>query len=183
MTGLVEKQIYFVWIDCEMTGLDVFSDRLLEIAILVTLPDCQKILYQNSWALSCTQSRLEQMDAWNQEHHGGSGLWSLCLESSHTAQEVQQVLLRDLRALGMDDQQGFLCGNSIHQDRYFLKKEMPYFEKFLHYRQIDISTLKTLWPFLRPQKSLFEKSNQKHRALDDIMESMQEYLYYQKNLS
>jgi len=178
-----EKKVYFVWVDCEMTGLDVFSEQLLEMAVIITTPDCGKVLYENSWVFSCSQDRLEKMDEWNREHHQKSGLWMRSLESSLSPEDLDAVLVESLKNLGLDSQEGILCGNSIHQDRFFLKKQMPLLSDFLHYRQLDVSTLKILWPYLRPQHSLFVKNRQTHRALDDIQESIEEYRYYIKNLS
>jgi oligoribonuclease len=166
-----------------MTGLNIFTDSLLEIAIVVSCPHSDRVLYEKHWVIATSQNILMNMDEWNTKQHTLSGLWQDSQESCHSLSDVEVTIITDLKNLGIPARKGLLCGNSIHQDRAFIKRLMPLFDHFLHYRQIDVSSIKSLWPILRPQSALFIKKEGIHRALSDVRESFEEYLYYKKTLS
>ncbi len=170
-----------IWMDCEMTGLDPFSDRLLEIAIVVT--DGQlNVLAQKDFVVYQSLEILKNMDDWNTNQHKKSGLWEAVLQSLNPVESVQQQILEFLQPL-IAEGIAPLCGNSIHQDRYFLKKWMPKLEKYVHYRNIDVSTLKQVLPIWLPQIEGFEKESiGAHRAMSDVLQSIEEMRYYQRSV-
>lgn len=170
----------YVWIDCEMTGLDIFSDRLLEVCVLITDKNFEVIAQSSEYVIYQPQAILDQMDDWNQKQHRASGLYSLVQQSSYSVQEVDMLLTRWLQSY-VHPKTAPLCGNSIHQDRFFLKRYLPSFEALLHYRHIDVSTLKEL--FRHKLSQPYEKNASAHRALSDIYESLEELKFYLKNAS
>lgn len=168
----------YVWIDCEMTGLDVFSDRLLEVCALITDKNFDIIDQSPEYVIYQPQAILDQMDDWNQKQHRASGLYPLVQQSRYSAKQVDNLLSKWLSS-HVKPQTAPLCGNSIHQDRIFLKRYLPSFEALLHYRHIDVSTLKELFRYKLSQP--YEKSHSAHRARSDIYESLEELKFYLKN--
>jgi oligoribonuclease len=160
-----------------MTGLDVLSDRLLEICAIVTDRQFNIIAQSPSYVIFQPPAVLEQMDEWNQQQHRQSGLYSLVAKSSYTATLVDE-LLTQWALTYVAPKTAPLCGNSVHQDRFFLKRYLPNFEQILHYRHIDVSTLKELYRdrLLAP----YEKIESDHRAGSDIHASIQELKFYLK---
>lgn len=170
-----------VWIDLEMTGLDPERERIIEVATLVTDGDLQVIAEGPVIAVHQSDSLLAGMDEWNTRTHGGSGLTERVRNSRIETGEAERQSLDFLRqyvAPGTSP----MCGNSIHQDRRFLEREMPELWAFFHYRNLDVSTLKELAKRWNPGAlEGFSKRNV-HLAMDDIKESIAELAHYRKTL-
>ncbi|MCD8524491.1 MAG: oligoribonuclease [Gammaproteobacteria bacterium] len=166
---------YLIWLDLEMTGLDVEHNRIIEIATLITNNQLDILSEGPVFAIAQPESLLAGMDAWNTEHHTASGLVQRVRDSRTTVLDAEQATL-DFLARFLAAGESPLCGNSIYQDRLFLARYMPRLEKFCHYRHIDVSTVKELARRWRPEL-VFQKQSA-HRALDDIKESIAELKYY-----
>ncbi|GAB2797179.1 oligoribonuclease [Halomonas shantousis] len=168
-----------VWIDLEMTGLDPNKERIIEVATLITDADLNLIAEGPVIAVHQPDSQLQAMDEWNTRTHGDSGLIERVRHSKADTAEAERQTLEFLRAY-VTPGSSPLCGNSVHQDRRFLEREMPALEAFFHYRHLDVSTLKELAKRWNP-KALegFTKRNT-HQALDDIRESLAELAHYRK---
>ena len=179
MKDLDEQNL--VWMDLEMTGLNPEVDKVIEIATLVTDKDLKILAEGPVLAISQPEAVLQSMDAWNQQHHGESGLIDRVRQSAVDEMEaVSQTLhfLKDYVPSGISP----LCGNTIGQDRRFLRRYMPDLDKYFHYRSVDISTIKELTKRWAPDVlSGFEKKN-KHQALDDIRESVEELRFYRQQV-
>ena len=167
----------WIWLDLEMTGLDPERERIIEMACVVTDTDLNILAVGPELVIHQPQSLLDQMDAWNQQHHSDSGLMNRVQHSSVTEAQAEAETLAFLRQW-VPPGQAPLAGNSIGQDRRFLVKYMPQLAAFFHYRNLDVSSLKILADAWCPDiKSGFQKSNA-HRALEDIYESIEELRYY-----
>jgi oligoribonuclease len=171
-----------VWIDCEMTGLDLARDALIEIACLVTDGNLNVLDEGIDLVIKPPAEAVDQMVPVVREMHTTSGLIEE-LASGVTLAEAQEQVLSYLRRLVPDDRKVPLCGNSIATDRAFLARDMPELDSFLHYRMVDVSSIKELarrwYPrayFASPQK------HGGHRALADIRESIQELRYYRETI-
>ena len=168
---------YLVWMDLEMTGLDPEKERILEIATIIT--DSSLNIVEEGPTVVVKQHRdlLDAMDNWNTEHHNGSGLIERMHRDGVSEAEAEKITLDFIKRY---TQQGAspLCGNSIGQDRRFLAKYMPTLEQWLHYRNIDVSTVKELCGRWRPDVLNGVTKKRMHRALDDIRESIDELRYY-----
>lgn len=175
-------QDHLVWIDMEMSGLDVGKERILEIAILVTDGQLEIIAEGPELVVNQPDALLASMDDWNRSHHGSSGLTERVKNSTVTEKEAEDRVLAFLTNY-CPPRMAPLAGNSVHQDRLFLAKYMPRVEKFLHYRNVDVSTIKELGKRWYP-KTIQQKPQKKasHRALADIRESLEELKYYRKLL-
>lgn len=178
--AVVDKSKTLIWIDMEMTGLEPETDRVIEIATLITDADLNILAEGPVVAVHQSDSVLAAMDEWNQRTHGESGLVARVRASrSDEADAEQQTLdfLREYAETGSSP----MCGNSVHQDRRFLVKYMPTLEAFFHYRNLDVSTVKELARRWRPE--LPEGFNKKstHQALDDIRDSVSELQYYREH--
>jgi oligoribonuclease len=170
-----------IWIDLEMTGLSPTTDRIIEIAVVVT--DAQITYRVEGPVLAVHQSDavLDGMDAWNKGTHGKSGLIDRVKASTvdEVAAEAQVIaFLKQYVPAGKSP----MCGNSICQDRRFLAKDMPALEAFFHYRNLDVSTLKELARRWKPSALEGFKKAQAHTALADIHESIDELLHYRQHL-
>jgi oligoribonuclease len=169
-----------IWIDCEMTGLDPEVDRLIEIAVIVTGPDLTPRIEGPVLAIHQSDEQLGRMDAWNKGTHGRSGLIDKVKASDiDEAQAELQVLEFVMQYAPRGTVP--MCGNTIGQDRRFLVKYMPALEKFFHYRNIDVSTLKELARRWRPDVCSSFKKQQKHTALADVHESIDELAHYREH--
>jgi oligoribonuclease len=166
-----------VWLDCEMTGLDPEKERLLEIAVIVTGPDLTPRIEGPVLVIHQSAEQLDAMDAWNKGTHGRSGLIDKVKASTLTEAEAEQQLL-DFIKLYVPKNGSPMCGNTISQDRRFLVKYMPRLEAFFHYRNLDVSTLKELAKRWRPEVYNAFKKQQKHTALADVHESIEELAHY-----
>lgn len=167
-----------VWIDLEMTGLDPNKERIIEIATLVTDSELNVLAEGPELVIHQSDELLGAMDAWNTKHHGDSGLTDRVRASSVSEADAEQQTLAFLSEHCLQGKSP-LCGNSVHQDRRFLERYMPELEAFLHYRHVDVSTIKELARRWYP--SAYGKQPEKassHRALDDIRESLSELRYY-----
>ena len=168
-----------VWLDCEMTGLDPEKERLIEIAIIVTGPQLTPRIEGPVLVIHQPDDLLEKMDNWNKGTHGRSGLIDKVKASTVTEQDAEAQILAFI-AQYVPKGTSPLCGNTISQDRRFLVKFMPRLEAFLHYRNIDVSTFKELAKRWRPEVYSAFKKNQKHTALADVHESIDELEHYRK---
>lgn len=169
-----------VWLDCEMTGLDPEKERVIEIAIIVTGPQLTPRIEGPVLAIHQSEELLDKMDNWNKGTHGRSGLIDKVKASTVTEQDAEAQILAFI-AQYVPKGTSPLCGNTISQDRRFLVKYMPRLEAFLHYRNIDVSTFKELAKRWRPDVYSTFKKNQKHTALADVHESIDELEHYRKH--
>ena len=167
----------WVWMDLEMTGLDPEHERIIELACVVTDTELNILAVGPEWVIHQPQNLLDQMDDWNQQHHGDSGLTARVQQSLVSEAQAEAETLAFLRQW-VKPGEAPLAGNSIGQDRRFLVRYMPELAAFFHYRNLDVSTLKILADAWRPEiKAGFHKRNA-HRALDDIYESIEELRHY-----
>ena len=168
-----------VWIDLEMTGLDPDADTIIEIATLVTDQELNVLAEGPELAIRHPVERLEAMDDWNRNTHGKSGLWDRVLASEVDSAQAEAATL-DFLAQWLPAGKSPMCGNSICQDRRFLARGMPQLERWFHYRNLDVSTLKELARRWQPQLcNGFSKAGT-HTALSDIRESVAELAYYRR---
>ncbi|MGC4747282.1 oligoribonuclease [Micromonospora sp. DT201] len=172
-----------VWIDCEMTGLDLGKDKLIEVAALVTDPDLNVLGDGVDVVIHADEAALEGMPEIVQTMHAKSGLTEEVRRSAVTLAEAEDLVLEYVRTFVKDPRTAPLCGNSIATDRGFIARDMPRLDAHLHYRMIDVSSIKELcrrwYPrvyFGQPQKGLA------HRALADIRESIRELEYYRRTV-
>ena len=170
-----------VWLDCEMTGLDPETERLLEIAVVVTGPNLEPRVEGPVFVIHQTDALLDRMDAWNKGTHGRSGLIDKVKASTVTEEQAQEQIIAFLSRY-VPRGASPLCGNTISQDRRFLVKYMPKLEAFFHYRNLDVSTLKELAKRWKPAVYDSFKKHQKHTALADVHESIDELAHYRTHL-
>lgn len=168
-----------VWIDLEMTGLDPNKERIIEVATLVTDGDLNTVAEGPVIAVKQADSLLEQMDDWNRKTHGESGLVKRVKESTISPAEAEAQTLAFLREY-VEPGTSPMCGNSIHQDRRFLEREMPELWAFFHYRNLDVSTLKELAKRWNPDAARGFNKRNVHLAMDDIKESIGELKHYRR---
>lgn len=175
----MDKKNNLVWIDLEMTGLDPQHDEIIEIATIVT--DAQLNILAEGPVIAIYQPEpiLAQMDAWNQKHHGASGLIERVRQSSFNKLEAEAQTLSFLEQYS-EKGRSPICGNSICQDRRFLSRLMPRLEAFFHYRNLDVSTIKELVARWYPEH-YFHK-NTTHQALQDIRDSIDELRHYRQRI-
>ena len=169
-----------VWIDCEMTGLDPEKERLLEIAVVVTGPHLTPRVEGPVCVIHQSDELLNKMDAWNKGTHGRSGLIDKVKASTTTEQDAEEQILAFIKKY-VSKNASPLCGNTISQDRRFLVKFMPKLEAYLHYRNLDVSTLKELSKRWKPEVFNSFKKQQKHTALADVHESIEELVHYREH--
>lgn len=165
-----------VWIDLEMTGLDVSKESIIEIATVVTDGNLNIIAQGPNLAVKVDDSLLEQMDEWNTSHHTTSGLVERVKTVGVSVEEAEQQTLEFLQSW-VEEGKAPLCGNSVWNDKKFMEKEMPALVDYLHYRMIDVSTVKELARRWYPDVGRYEKKGA-HLALDDILESIEELRYF-----
>ncbi|MBX3247682.1 MAG: oligoribonuclease [Myxococcales bacterium] len=169
-----------VWIDMEMSGLDAERERILEIAVLVTDGELEVIAEGPSLVVHQSDEVLAGMDEWNTKHHGDSGLTERVRASTVTETEAEAQVLAFLSE-HCAPKSAPLAGNSVHQDRRFLRRYMPKLDDFLHYRIVDVSTIKELGSRWYPREYDGRPNKRaQHRAMDDIRESLEELRYYRQ---
>lgn len=172
-----------LWLDMEMTGLDPARERVLEIATIVTDDALVEIAAGPTLVVHQPDDVLAAMDRWNTEHHGASGLTERARTSTVTEAEAEAQTLAFVDAHFGPKDRPVLCGNSIHQDRRFIRRYLPAFDARLHYRMIDVSTIKELGRRWYPTELAAQPAKaESHRALDDIRESIAELRYYRAHL-
>jgi len=165
-----------VWIDLEMTGLEPATDRIIEIATVVTNGELELLAEGPDLVVHQDEAVLATMDEWNVTHHGASGLLERVRASTLTEAEAERQTLEFIAAYA-PERTAPLCGNSIWQDRRFIHVYMPTLGNYLHYRCVDVSSIKELVYRWSPQ-NLYRHKESKHRALDDIRESIEELKFY-----
>ena len=169
-----------VWIDLEMTGLFPDTDRIIEIAVVVTDPQLQVRLEGPVFAIHQSDETLDKMDNWNKGTHGKSGLTERVKASTINEDEAVAATIAFLKQY-VPAGKSPMCGNSICQDRRFMARTMPKLEDFFHYRNLDVSTLKELARRWKPSILPGFKKAQAHTALADIHESIDELAYYREH--
>jgi len=174
------NQKLLVWMDLEMTGLEPETDTILEIATIITDGDLNLVAEGPTLVIHHDKPALDAMSEWCVKQHGKSGLTQRVLDSTTTLADAEAQTLEFIQHY-VPERSSPLCGNSIHQDRRFLARYMPQLEAWMHYRNIDVSTVKELacrwYPGFHPPKK-----NGKHLAMDDIRDSIAELKYYREHL-
>ena len=172
-----------VWMDMEMTGLDPEKERIIEVATIITDGNLTEVAAGPELVIKQADEILDAMDAWNKTHHGGSGLITRVKASEITDANAEEQILAFINAHASAKDRPVLAGNSIHQDRRFIRRYMPKLDARLHYRMVDVSTVKELARRWFP--AIVEKQPKKketHRALDDIRDSIDELRFYRANI-
>src|SRR5450830_1091008 len=174
------NEFNLIWVDMEMTGLNPDSDRIIEVAVVVTDPQLNILAEGPVFAIHQADEILDGMDAWNKGTHGRSGLIERVKASTVNEEEASAALIAFLKPF-VPVGKSPMCGNSICQDRRFMARGMPKLEAFFHYRNLDVSTLKELCRRWKPELASGFKKHQKHTALADIIESIEELKYYREH--
>jgi len=175
----IKDPLNLIWIDLEMTGLDTENDVIIEIATIVTDKDLNVLGLGPMLAIHQPDALLDGMDEWNTRQHGQSGLTERVRNSTTSMAEAEQATIEFLQQF-IDAGTSPMCGNSICQDRRFLSREMPELEKFFHYRNLDVSSVKEIAKRWRPELLKGFKKQGSHLAMDDIKDSIAELSYYRK---
>ncbi len=179
MNSLPAKTRHILWLDMEMTGLDVARDRILEVAVVLTDMNLENITLGPSLVIYQPEDILQAMGSWCKKHHSESGLLDRVRESTVSIAAAEGMILSFLKEYGVD--MPFLGGNTVYQDRLFLSQYMRSLVECLHYRQIDVSSVKELvlaW-YSDNKHATFSKKKG-HRAQDDIIESIEELKHYRR---
>ena len=169
-----------VWIDLEMTGLDIKKESIIEIATIITDSELNILAQGPNLAIKVSEELIEGMDEWNTTHHHQSGLVDRIRTVGVSIEEAQQQTIEFLQQW-VNPNSAPLCGNSVWNDRRFLDKEMPLVADYLHYRMIDVSTVKELAKRWYPEVDKYPKKLS-HLALDDIIESIEELQYFRNKV-
>ena len=180
-TTLSRADDNLIWIDLEMTGLYPETDRIIEVAVIVTDAHLNHRVEGPVFAIHQSDDALDAMDAWNKGTHGKSGLTDRVKASTVDEAQAEAQLIEFLKEY-VPKGKSPMCGNSICQDRRFLAKTMPKLEGYFHYRNLDVSTLKELAKRWKPAILVGFKKAQAHTALADIIESIDELIYYREHL-
>jgi oligoribonuclease len=174
------NELNMVWVDMEMSGLDPDTNRILEIAVIVTDPELNTLAVGPVMVIHQPDSVLDAMDAWNKGTHGKSGLIDKVKASTITEAQASAELLEFLKGYAPAKKVP-MCGNTVHQDRRFMARYMPELEAFFHYRNIDVSTIKELCRRWSPAVMKGFEKKSAHTALADIEESIEELRFYRAN--
>ncbi len=178
---MAQDQNNLAWLDLEMTGLSPDSDRIIEVAIVITDAQLNAVAVAPVLVVHQPDSVLDAMDDWNRSTHGRTGLVDKVKASTLTEREAEEQMLAFL-AQHVPKQTSPMCGNSICQDRRFLARHMPRLEAYFHYRNLDVSTIKELAKRWKPEIAKGLVKQGKHEALADIYESIDELRYYRGTL-
>ena len=174
------NEFNLVWVDLEMTGLEPDTDRIIEVAVVVTDMHLNIIAEGPVFAIHQSDETMDKMDAWNKGTHGRSGLIERVRTSTVSEEQAEAALIAFLKQF-VPAGKSPMCGNTICQDRRFMARTMPKLESFFHYRNLDVSTLKELCRRWKPELVAGFKKHQKHTALADILESVEELKYYREH--
>jgi oligoribonuclease len=177
---MAQNQNHLVWLDMEMTGLVPETDRIIEVAMVVTDSNLETVAEAAVLVVHQSDLILDGMDNWNKSTHGKSGLIDRVKASVLNEAEVEEQMLAFLKEY-VPTRTSPICGNSICQDRRFLARWMPKLEDYFHYRNLDVSTLKELAKRWKPEVANGIKKHGKHEALADIYESIAEMKHYRDN--
>lgn len=181
MCDYKEQSNPMIWIDLEMTGLEISRDTILEIAVVITDEQLNIVATGPNIAIKHEQSVLDAMDNWCKKTHTKSGLVNAVQQSTYTLQQAEQQTI-EFVARYCKKSSGILCGNSIWQDRVFLTKYMPTLLSYMHYKMIDVSSVQQLIKCWYKGNAAVEfKKSDAHRAMPDILESIAEMAHYRKN--
>jgi len=180
MAQATQDRTPLVWIDMEMSGLVPDRDRILEVAMVVTDADLDTIAEAPVYVIHQPDEVLEAMDSWNKATHGKSGLVDRVRASTFTEAEVEARLIEFLKPI-VAERTAPLAGNTVHQDRRFMARYMPAFDRYLHYRIVDVSTLKELARRWRPDVLQGVAKEERHEALADVYESIEELRHYRRH--
>lgn len=176
------KKDRLVWLDLEMTGLDPKKCTILEIGAVITDSQLNVIAEGPAIAIRHSERTLKGMEPWSRFHHKKSGLTQACRESKVPLKAAEKMVLDFIKA-HCKERTAPLCGNTIWQDRRFLVKYMPKLESYLHYRVIDVSSIKELASRWYPEShKMPRQKNQTHRVADDIRESIEELRHYRRKV-
>lgn len=175
------RETNLIWIDLEMTGLDTANDQIIEIATIVTDEHLNEVACGPDLAIRQSRAVMDGMDSWNTRQHGESGLTARVLDSTVSMREAEVLTLKFLRQYVRPGKSP-MCGNSVCQDRRFLARLMPDLESYFHYRNLDVSTLKILAQRWVPDAAAGFAKTSKHRAQDDIRDSIAELAWYRDKL-
>ena len=172
-----------VWLDMEMTGLDPERERIIEVATILTDGHLNELATGPELVIHQPEEVLAAMDDWNKTHHGASGLIDRVKSSTVSEAQAEEQTIAFINEHVQAKERPVLAGNSIHQDRRFIRRYMPALEKRLHYRMVDVSTIKELARRWFPALSAKQKAKKEtHRALDDIRESIEELRFYKQHV-
>ena len=174
------NEFNLVWVDMEMTGLEPDTDRIIEVAVVVTDMHLNLIAEGPVFAIHQSDETLDKMDAWNKGTHGRSGLIEKVKASTVTEAQAEEELIKFMKQW-VPKGKAPMCGNTIGQDRRFMVRYMPKLEAYFHYRNIDVSTLKELGMRWKPEMVSGFKKHQMHTAMADIVESIEELKYYREH--
>jgi oligoribonuclease len=177
---LAKNDQNLIWLDCEMTGLNPDTERLIEIAVVITGPNLEPRIEGPVLVIHQSDELLSKMDKWNKGTHGKSGLIDKVKASTISEEDAEAEILAFLKKY-VPKATSPLCGNTISQDRRFLVKYMPKLDAFFHYRNIDVSTFKELAKRWKPEVYKAFKKQQKHTALADVHESIDELVHYREH--
>ena len=180
-TPLNDPKTNLVWIDLEMTGLDTAADTIIEVATIVTDKNLIELSEGPVFAIGQSRETMSAMDDWNTRQHGESGLTERVLASDITLAQAEAATIEFLEDW-VEQGASPMCGNSVCQDRRFLARQMPGLERFFHYRNLDVSTLKILAQLWASHIAAGFTKESEHRALSDIRDSIAELAYYRETL-
>jgi oligoribonuclease len=176
----MDKSLNLIWIDLEMTGLQPESDRIIEIATLVTDAELNLLAEGPTLAIKQSDAALKAMDEWNQSHHGASGLIERVKKSTIDENEATRQTIEFLSQYCAKNTSP-MCGNSICQDRRFMANYMPELESYFHYRNLDVSSVKELVRRWKPEILSGLVKQGTHQAMEDIKDSVAELQYYREH--
>jgi len=177
---MAQNQNYLIWVDMEMTGLVPETDRIIEVAFVITDNDLNMVAEAPVLVVHQAEKVMDGMDAWNKSTHSKSGLIEKVKASVLSDTEVEEQMLEFLKQY-VPTRTSPMCGNSICQDRRFMARWMPKLEDYFHYRNLDVSTLKELAKRWKPDMAKGVKKHGKHEALADIYESIEEMKHYREH--